>query len=89
MLSAKVVGTKVNNNASQDIGTIKDVAYNGTSIKAYILGVGGFLGMGDHYVAVSPSAITVDYDSKSKEWHATMNTKEDQLKAAPEFKYPS
>jgi hypothetical protein len=87
MLSSKIVGTDVHNNANQDIGTIKDVAYSGASIKAYIVGVGGFLGMGDHYVAISPSAIHVTYDANAKTWHATMNTTAEQLKAAPEFKY--
>ncbi len=89
MLSSKVVGTDVHNSANQDIGTIKDVAYSGTNIKAYIVGVGGFLGMADHYVAVSPSAIKVTFDANAKAWHATMNTTADQLKTAPEFKYSS
>ena len=89
LLSSKVVGTDVHNTANQDIGTIKDVAYAGSGIKAYIVAVGGFLGMGDHYVAVSPSAINVTYDNGAHAWHATMNTTADQLKAAPEFKYPA
>jgi len=88
-LSSKVVGLDVYNNANQNIGTIKDVAYNGTSVNGYILGVGGFLGMGDHYVAVRPSAVKLSYDAKDKKWHASMDTNADQLKAAPEFKYPS
>lgn len=88
-LSSKVVGLDVYNNANQNIGTIKDVAYNGTSLNGYILGVGGFLGMGDHYVAVRPSAIKLSYDAKDKKWHASMDANADQLKAAPEFKYPS
>ena len=88
-LSSKVVGLEVYNNANQNIGTIKDVAYNGTSVNGYILGVGGFLGMGDHYVAVRPSAIKLSYDAKDKKWHATMDANADQLKAAPEYKYPS
>ena len=87
MLSSKVVGTDVRNSANQDIGTIKDVAYAGAEIKAYIVGVGGFLGMGDHYVAVAPSAISLRFDSNAKTWHATMNATADQLKAAPEFKF--
>ena len=89
MLSSKIVGTDIHNSANQDIGTIKDVAYSGANIKAYILGVGGFLGMGDHYVAVNPSAINLSYDANAKTWHATMNATADQLKAAPEFKYMS
>ena len=88
-LSSKVVGLDVYNNANQDIGTIKDVAYNGTSVEGYIVGVGGFLGMGDHYVAVRPSAIKLSYDAKDKKWHASMDANADQLKAAPEYKYPS
>jgi hypothetical protein len=88
-LSSKVVGLDVYNNANQNIGRIKDVAYNGTSVNGYILGVGGFLGMGDHYVAVRPSAIKLSYDAKDKKWHASMDANADQLKAAPEYKYPS
>jgi hypothetical protein len=88
-LSSKVVGLDVYNNANQNIGAIKDVAYNGTSVNGYILGVGGFLGMGDHYVAVRPSAIKLSYDAKDKKWHASMDANADQLKAAPEYKYPS
>ena len=88
-MSSKMVGLDVYNDANQDIGTIKDVAYNGSVIKAYIVGVGGFLGVGDHYVAVTPSSVHITYDASSKTWHAAMNTTADQLKAAPEFKYPT
>jgi hypothetical protein len=88
-LSSKVVGLDVYNNANQNIGTIKDVAYNGTSVNGYVIGVGGFLGMGDHYVAVRPSEVKLSYDAKDSKWHATMDANADQLKAAPEFKYPS
>jgi hypothetical protein len=88
-LSSKVVGLDVYNNANQDIGTIKDVAYNGANVSGYVIGVGGFLGMGDHYVAVRPSAVKLSYDAKGKKWRASMDANADQLKAAPEFKYPS
>jgi hypothetical protein len=88
-LSSKVVGLDVYNNDHQNIGTIKDVAYNGTTVSGYILGVGGFLGMGDHYVAVRPSAVKLGYDSKDSKWHATMDANAGQLKSAPEYKYPS
>jgi hypothetical protein len=57
-------------------------------IDALILSVGGFLGVGEHYVAVSPSSVNVRYDSKNDKWLASMNTTKDALKAAPEFKYP-
>jgi hypothetical protein len=87
-LSSKVVGLDIYNTSNQDIGQIKDIAMgqNGRS-QAYIVSVGGFLGMGEHYVAVSPSAVKVSYNGTDKKWHASMNASADQLKAAPEFKY--
>jgi glucose/arabinose dehydrogenase len=86
-LSSNLVGLSVYNTSNQDIGTIKDIAVGPNGTQAYILGVGGFLGMGDHYVAVNPSALNVSYDANGKKWHATMNATADQLKSAPEFKY--
>jgi len=88
-LSSKVVGLNVYNNSNQNIGKIKDIAFDESGVKAYIVAVGGFLGMGDRYVAVSPSAINVNYDANAKTWHAAMNTNADQLKSAPEYKYSS
>ncbi len=87
-LSSKLVGLDIYNNSNQDIGQIKDIALNpnGRS-QAYIVSVGGFLGLGEHYVAVSPSAVKFSYNTSDKKWHATMNATADQLKAAPEFKY--
>jgi hypothetical protein len=87
-LSSKVVGLDIYNDNKQDIGQIKDLALNSNGqTQAYILSVGGFLGVGEHYVAVNPSAVKVTYDDSDKKWHATMNATSDQLKAAPEFKY--
>jgi len=88
-LSSKVVGLEVYNSANKDIGKIKDIAFDSNGVKAYIVAVGGFLGMGDHYVAVNPSAVNLSFDSNAKKWHAAMNTDVDQLKAAPEYKYSS
>ena len=88
-LSSQLMGLQVYNNAKQDIGTIKDVALNENGIDGYILSVGGFLGIGDHYVAVRPSAINLKFDHAANKWTATMDTTADQLKSAPEFKYPS
>jgi hypothetical protein len=87
-LSSKVVGLDIYNGDNKDIGTIKDVAMNPNGrVAAYIVSVGGFLGMGEHYVAVNPSAVKVTYNDTDKKWHANMNADADQLKNAPEFKY--
>jgi sporulation protein YlmC with PRC-barrel domain len=88
MLSSNLVGLDVYDNPNNSIGTIKDIAFDGSkAVKGYILSVGGFLGMGTHYVAVDPDAVKVKYDPSDKKWHANMSATKDELKAAPEFKY--
>jgi hypothetical protein len=88
MLSENVVGLDVYNGENSDIGKIHDVVLgDDNAVKGYILSVGGFLGMGTHYVAVDPGAVSITYDAGNKIWRAAMNATKDQLKSAPEFKY--
>jgi hypothetical protein len=88
MLSSNVVGLDIHNGQNNDIGKIQDIAFDSSKqVTAYILSVGGFLGMGTHYVAVNPGSVMVAYDAQNKVWKATMNATKDQLKSAPEFKY--
>jgi sporulation protein YlmC with PRC-barrel domain len=88
MFSSKLKGLNVYNQKDESIGEITDLAIKNHQIDALILSVGGFLGMGEHYVAVSPSSVNVRYDQKNDKWMASMNTSKEALKAAPEFKYP-
>jgi sporulation protein YlmC with PRC-barrel domain len=88
MLSSNIVGLDIYNQQNNQVGKIQDIAFNDTKkITAYILSVGGFLGLGTHYVAVDPDSVAIKYDASNKTWRATMNATKDQLKAAPEFKY--
>ena len=89
MFSSKLKGLNVYNQKDESIGEITDIAIKNNQIDALILSVGGFLGMGEHYVvAVSPSSVSVRRDAKNDKWMASMNTTKEALKAAPEFKYP-
>ena len=88
MFSSKLKGLNVYNQKDESIGEISDLAIRNHQVDALILSVGGFLGMGEHYVAVAPSSVDVRYDSKDNKWRATMNTTKEALKEAPEFKYP-
>lgn len=88
MFSSKLKGLNVYNQKDESIGEITDVAIKNNQIDALILSVGGFLGLGEHYVAVSPSSVSIRHDAKNDKWLASMNTTKDALKAAPEFKYP-
>ena len=89
MFSSKLKGLNVYNQKDESIGEITDLALKNHEVDALILSVGGFLGMGEHYVAVSPSSVNIRYDAKNDKWLASMNTTKEALKAAPEFKYPA
>jgi len=88
MFSSKLKGLNVYNQKDESVGEITDIAIKGSQVDALILSVGGFLGMGERYVAVSPASVNVKRDAKNDKWVATMNTTKEALKAAPEFKYP-
>jgi sporulation protein YlmC with PRC-barrel domain len=69
------------------IGTIDDVLVDKSGkITAAIVGVGGFLGVGEKDVAVPMSAIKVTTKDNNK-WYLVMNATKDQLKAARGYKY--
>ena len=88
MFSSKLKGLSVTNQKDETVGEITDIAIKNHEVDALILSVGGFLGMGERYVAVSPASVDVRYDAKNNKWLASMNTTKEALKDAPEFKYP-
>jgi sporulation protein YlmC with PRC-barrel domain len=89
MLTSKLVGVDVYNQKNEKIGEIADVVIERGSLEGYVLSVGGFLGMGERYVAVQPSSVSIKFDESASKWRATANASKEQLKAAPEFKYHS
>jgi sporulation protein YlmC with PRC-barrel domain len=51
--TSKVVGLNVYNDKNENVGSINELLIDKSgNIKAAVLSVGGFLGMGSHYVAV-------------------------------------
>ncbi|HUI19854.1 MAG TPA: PRC-barrel domain-containing protein [Methylocella sp.] len=86
-LGYNLIGLNVYNGAQENVGEIKDLAIVKDKLDGYILSVGGFLGMGQHYVAVKPDSIAINYDQAKKKWMASINATKDELKSAPEFKY--
>jgi len=87
MLSSNLIGLNITNGQKEDVGEIKDLVVSNGQLAGYIVSVGGFLGMGERYVVVAPSAIQINYAENDKKWTATMDATKDQLKTAPEFKY--
>ena len=86
-LASRIIGTDVTDKAGTMLGTIRDIAVDHGGVHAYVLRVGGLLGIGEHYTAITPTAIALSFDHGSGHYKATMDATLDQMKAAPEFKY--
>jgi sporulation protein YlmC with PRC-barrel domain len=74
--------------SNHSIGKIDDVLVSeGGQISALVIGVGGFLGVGEKDVAVPFSAVRRTI--KDKKNYLTLNTTKDELKSAQGLKYDS
>lgn len=84
--TSKLVGSKVYNTANENIGSIEDIILKPDgSMDEVVLSVGGFLGIGDKYVAVPFTALKVSRDGSSTKI-TTDGTKE-SLKALPDYQF--
>ena len=85
--STKMVGLNVYNSKSEKIGDINDLIIGADgSITHAVVGVGGFLGMGEKNVAVPFRSIKMTRDKDGKLTAMIDSTKE-ALKSAPTFKF--
>ena len=88
--ASQLIGATVydrSGNDAQSIGEINDlIVEEDGSIPAVILGVGGFLGVGEKDVAVSFDALQMTTDGDGDRYVILETTKED-LQAAPDFDY--
>jgi sporulation protein YlmC with PRC-barrel domain len=68
------------------IGDVDDLLIDKEGhVTAMIIGVGGFLGMGEKDVAVPFSSVRGS--EKNNKWYLVLNTNKEALKAAPGFTY--
>jgi sporulation protein YlmC with PRC-barrel domain len=89
------VGTTVTNFYKQNvydpsdnkIGDIDDMLIDKEGrVTALIIGVGGFLGMGEKNVAIPFSDVRASEKNNNK-WYLVLNTTKDALKTAPGYTY--
>jgi sporulation protein YlmC with PRC-barrel domain len=84
-LTSRFVGQAVTNRAGQNIGDINDLLFDKTGrISAAVIGVGGFLGMGEKSVAIPFGSLSFTADATSKRV-VTIPLSKEQLQAAPSF----
>jgi sporulation protein YlmC with PRC-barrel domain len=87
LMTSNLIDLDVYNHANEKIGEIEDMILdNNKTARAIVIGVGGFLGIGERHVAVEPSAVQVARDNNGN-WRAVVNATREQLRTAPEFRY--
>ena len=85
-LASNWIGQSLYNGSDENLGDINDILLDSDgTVRAVIVGVGGFLGIGEKDVAVSFAAIEPRTDEDG-DVSLYLNATQEQLEAAPEFK---
>jgi hypothetical protein len=89
-LASKFKGTDVMGPEDQKVGDVSDILFDKTGkIEAYVVSVGGFLGMGSKDVALAPDAFQVVPGDPNSATNSSPKLKismtKDQLKSAANF----
>jgi len=80
-----IIGASVKNNANETIGEIKDIHVGKDgAIKGAVVGVGGFLGVGERDVLISWDQLNFTRDG-DRDLVVKTNATKDSLKALPEY----
>jgi sporulation protein YlmC with PRC-barrel domain len=88
MRASKLIGSKVRNTANENVGDINELIVDKDGkVVAAVVGVGGFLGIGEREVALDFKLLNIKYDpsamTQSGAITVTVNATKDSLKAAP------
>ena len=88
MRASKLIGSKVRNTANENVGDINELIVDKDGkVVAAVVGVGGFLGIGEREVALDFKSLNIKYDpsamTQSGAITVTVNATKDSLKAAP------
>lgn len=86
MLSSKFIGTDVIGSNDEKIGDVSDVLFDQAGkVHAYIVGVGGFLGIGAKDVALAPSSFQLVKGENNSADKLRLSMTKDQLQQAAAF----
>lgn len=85
-LASKFKGTDVIGADDKKIGDVSDILFDkDKKILAYIVGVGGFLGIGAKDVALDPASFQAVPGKDAHDFKLRLSMTKDELKAAPAF----
>jgi len=87
LLASKLKGTNVIGTNDEKIGDVSDILFEKDGkILAYVVGVGGFLGIGTKDVALSPASFQIVPANDRESMKLKLSMTKDELKSAADFK---
>ena len=80
--------SRVYNMSGERVGDVNDILVDEGRVTAIVIGVGGFLGIGEKEVSMTPDQVKRMVHSDG-ETYFTVNTTKEQLQAAPDYVRPA
>jgi len=86
LTSETLVGARVYGAKDEDVGEVAKLVLNSDgSVKDLVLDIGGFLGMGEHRIAVPPNQVNIMRNEKGDDVRVYINADKEALKAVPAY----
>lgn len=87
ILADDLIGSRVYSDVGETVGDINDlIIHLDGSVEGLVIGVGGFLGLGEKDVAVEMDSLSLSTDPEFGTIRLMLSTTREELEAAPEFK---
>jgi len=83
----KLEGARVYGAKDEDVGEINRLVMDDKGqVKLFVLDIGGFLGIGEHQIAVTPQELNIVRNAKGDDIRVYIDANKQALKAQPEYK---
>lgn len=83
----KLEGARVYGPKDEDVGEINRLVMDDKGqVKLFVLDIGGFLGIGEHQIAVTPKELNIVRNAKGDDVRVYIDANKQALKAQPEYK---
>ncbi len=87
LLASAIIGGSVYSPADESVGDVNDLVIKPTGeIEAVVVGVGGFIGIGEKDVAIALNRFTMEPTEDFANTKLVLNATKEELQAAPAFK---
>jgi hypothetical protein len=87
LLASAIIGGSVYTPADESVGDVNDLVIKPTGeIEAVVVGVGGFIGIGEKDVAIALNRFTIEPTPDFATTKLVLNATKEELEAAPAFK---